>query len=483
VRQRRLINYKLNMEIGLIIQDTITGLDQQYDSGNLHLNPMDLAASLTDERLLATQLANHSNVYSIHNSTRYKVFSLLLTNVSDFVGRAGFIAIRLYVSKGLIINDIHRHLHALSEKYLVYKNTNTLHNQSYDDLLNAIVKIKNDQKEYISIPKTKDAVFYVDDEKEVEIVFRKKECNLFHSVYVFRKSTAVDINIAIEQGMVPLAQRFPDIKEIQISDPHSILMELRINGHPLGRKESLKEYCILCWNNDVITYNTYDEKSFRKIHEDNVIIRPKPTPPQEPPPTTKRKYKTPPGQNIGLILVVAAMLIAVGFGILYLVGGWGGAPGPEGQVVEQTPKDSTSTVVLQNSIITFDLDTSNSKQADSVFKTDYEKLKKYRFKIENGYWLFKNIKGKNRYDKFYLENVSEIEKIDSLDASEKEQFSKALSVLSDQKLTNRPIVISDQGKNPGENKPTKVPDTSTKLKEKKKENPDNEFIEQMKAKM
>ena len=52
-------------QFGLIIQETTAGSNQQFVSSHLDINSPEIKETITDERTLASQLANLSDVYSV----------------------------------------------------------------------------------------------------------------------------------------------------------------------------------------------------------------------------------------------------------------------------------------------------------------------------------------------------------------------------------------------------------------------------------
>jgi len=52
-------------QFGLIIQETTAGSGQQFVSSHLDLNNPEIKETITDERFIATQLANLTDVYSV----------------------------------------------------------------------------------------------------------------------------------------------------------------------------------------------------------------------------------------------------------------------------------------------------------------------------------------------------------------------------------------------------------------------------------
>ena len=107
-------------QFGLIIEETTAGSNLQFVSSLLDINSPEIKETLTDERTLASQLANLSDVYSVQVTKNYKVYSLIVTNLTDFLGRSGYYAIRLYGPKGVNLTNFENILANIKEKYNNY---------------------------------------------------------------------------------------------------------------------------------------------------------------------------------------------------------------------------------------------------------------------------------------------------------------------------------------------------------------------------
>jgi hypothetical protein len=101
----------------IIIQETTAGSNQQFVSTHIDINSPEIKGTITDERTLASQLANLSDVYSVQVTKNYKVYSLIVTNSTDFIGRSGYYAIRLYGPKGINLSNFENILANIKEKY------------------------------------------------------------------------------------------------------------------------------------------------------------------------------------------------------------------------------------------------------------------------------------------------------------------------------------------------------------------------------
>ena len=124
---------------GLIIQRTNAGFSDVFISDNLKeiRNNNEIDKTAKDEREFSTRLANQSEVYTLQITTNYRVYSLVNTDITDFVGGAGFYAIRLYTPKKYPSANFEENLQLINKKYLEYERNGTPKNsQDYNILLN-----------------------------------------------------------------------------------------------------------------------------------------------------------------------------------------------------------------------------------------------------------------------------------------------------------------------------------------------------------
>jgi len=428
------------MSLELIIQQTITGLENQFVSENLRSRQRELAVSLTDERLLATQLANHSDVYSFQVAGAFKVFSLIGTNVSDSFGRAGFYAIRIYVAKEMQVNSIHGVLNAIGERYLKLLESHSSLNENFADLLNSVLIIKENQNDYIFTPAKEDAVVYLEESETIDNIFRKRECSLFNKVYVFQKGIAVDVEIALRQGMVHLQKEDSRAREINLSDPENILKEVAINGQKAEFNRGAKEFTVLCWDNDRVTYNTIDDNTLRAVAHDHIIRSKTRTQ------TSKPKNRTA-GARVDLI-IAAVLIVVLAGGVWYFLNKTSEAetngqmasahspvPDSSGKKAASSPENKAIVFTLVSDTIKNESD-QKKWIFDSAYRTQYPKLDKYRFVFKVNQWRFKNIVSKNSYEPFDHKTVNSIFKKDTLPEEKKQEFIAALENVSSHPIRN-----------------------------------------------
>ena len=204
-------------QFGLIIQETTAGSGQQFVSAHLDVDNPEIKETITDERFIATQLANLTDVYSVQITKNYKVYSLIVTDLGDFLGRSGYYAIRLYGPKGVNLTNFEIILDDIKKEYNKYTNSNNVNNQNYDAILSSILIIENERKNFISQKSDVNCYYYFEETNTtLSTVFNTKGINLVHKVYAFNKEKAVGENSAVSLGLKPYTPINSSQKEINI---------------------------------------------------------------------------------------------------------------------------------------------------------------------------------------------------------------------------------------------------------------------------
>ncbi|SEB06540.1 hypothetical protein SAMN05443667_11920 [Flavobacterium gillisiae] len=421
-------------QFGLIIQETTAGSNQQFVSSYLDINSPEIKETITDERTLASQLANLSDVYSVQITQNYKVYSLIVTNLTDFLGRSGYYAIRLYGPKEVNLTNFENILASIKEKYNTYTKSNTLNDQNYDTILSSILIVENDKKALLSLKSDANCFYYFDETNSaLSTVFNTRGIHLVHKVYAFNKNRAVPEAIALSSGLKAFSQINTSQKEINVINNHSLLKELKINDKNVDFNPHLSEYNILCQANDIVTYNTTEDKNFKILNGTFLSI--------------EKKYvqrKTPIGRpkqpsfidEYGTYLIIVLMIICLGSGSWYFFlrdNNISTPYRPQNPISNQEANQNNSTTASE---ITFNFE---GPEKDSVFKTNYPKLDQYRFKFDNKKWSYKNKDGKDIYTDFYIETIEEINKSKPLNFNDKQklQFLNSLKEKSDQEILKK----------------------------------------------
>lgn len=278
--------------INLVIQRTFNGLEVVYNDE--FVKTLENKEGISDERKDAAQIAHRSDVYSIYNDEKFRIFSFINTSVVDVAKREGFYAIRLFVEKDNKIQNVKTILDRLNEKFLKYLNSNDLSNQNYDNILNDI-KLVNDNDNII-IPQIISNVYYhyLEPKINIDSKFEAKFVSAIKKLYFFNKEKAQGESVAKNFGLKPITEITKSIKKVKVENHDYYLEQILVNDKPLNYK-NLTEFTILCTQNDVITYKDRNSKKAQPFAGDVLqVTKPQPTYPHRPHrPQSNNSSKTP----------------------------------------------------------------------------------------------------------------------------------------------------------------------------------------------
>lgn len=386
-------------QFGLIIQETTAGSGEQFVSPHLDVNNPEIKETITDERFIATQLANLTDVYSVQITKNYKVYSLIVTDLADFLGRSGYYAIRLYGPKGVNLTNFESILASIKERYNSYTSLNNTDNQNYDAILSSILIIENQNKNYFSLKSNVNCFYYFEETNTaLSTVFNTQGINLVHKVYAFNKEKALDENSAASLGLKPYTAINTSQKEINIVNNYSILKELKVDNQTIDFNPNLTEFNLICQTNDPVVFNTTDDKNFRQINNTFASIERKFIPrPQEPRHYAKGGKKTFWEEN-GAYLGILLLIVMIGAGVFYYFKRGNNSDDPIQNTISNT--EANQSLETGDEGITFK---NVGEITDSIYKTDFKKLDNYRFKFHNGKWQYQ--KDGQSYIDFYVEDI------------------------------------------------------------------------------
>jgi len=421
-------------QFGLIIQETTAGSNQQFVSSHLDINSPEIKETITDERTLASQLANLSDVYSVQVTKNYKVYSLIVTNLTDFLGRSGYYAIRLYGPKGVNLTNFESILANIKVKFNNYTISNTLSNQNYDAILSSILIVENDRKNIVALKSPMNFFYYFDElNSTLSTVFNTKGVHLVHKIYAFNKNKAVNESIALSSGLIPFSQINASQKEINIVNNYGVLNELKINDQLVDFNPNLTEFNILCQNNDVLVYNSKDDKTYKPITNNFISIEKKNEIRQQPQNTynksTTNKKKN--NENV-MYLISGFMVLLIGSGMFYLLNKDTSPDGPVTVTIETGTGLGTKTPPKDTKVKDFKFKKNPFKNSsDFEYTTSYNnKLSKCKFVFAGPKWSYFK-ENKNSAMDFYKKTLINFD----LTPEEQESFIEEL-----EKISGHPIL-------------------------------------------
>lgn len=423
--------------IGLLIQRTKAGFTDVFISDNIKdiRNTAEIEKTAEDERNISTKLANQSDVYTIQVTTNYRVYSLVNTNITDFVGGAGFYAIRLYTPKKYPLAHFEAILEQINKKYLDYQRNGTPpNNQSYDDFLQLDIPLEVTQQDVI-FAKSNDDAFCLFDPTVTQLsnLFNDKSIALYNKVYAFNQERAVNPEIMKTLGLKSYAETKNNGKEVFIDNNARVLKELKVNTIPIEFNSNESNYTLICNASDVLVYNTTDFANFRPIDGAFITIESKILHKPIPKHQNKGNKKTFWQEN-GIYLGILFLTLLFAGGTWWWFEGRSKPKNYENttETLQTPPTDTINEIVF---------DTVSWSKDSSVYKTNYSKLEKYRFKVENKKWTYKNTERKNQYADFYKKNLEEIIEKDSLkmDEKTKTEFLEALGKIGGEEILEKVV--------------------------------------------
>lgn len=428
-------------QFGIIIQETTAGSNQQFVSAHLDINSLEIKETITDERTLASQLANLSDVYSVQFTKNYKVYSLIVTNLTDFLGRSGYYAIRLYAPKGVNLTNFESILATIKEKYNNYTKSSTLNNQNYEDILSSILIVENDRKNFVAVKSTINCFYYFDDANStLSSVFNTKGVNLVHKIYAFNKNKAVNESIALTTGLKSFSQINTSQKEINVINNYGILNELKINDQLVNFNQNDTKFIVLCQTTDRVSYNVKDDKTYKTIINNSIVIEKKFVPRLQSQNTysgaNNRKKKN---NSNAMYLIVGLMALLIGGGMFYFFNQDDNTSSNDHTKINSTSNGQPNAVRKQNDTnsnkIKLEQKPYKESKTDYEYTTKFSKLSNYKFVFAGGKWSIiylnkKDKEGNLKIGDFYIKNLDDF----TLNGDEKILFINELEKISHQQI-------------------------------------------------
>ncbi len=439
-------------QFGLIIEETTAGSNLQFVSSLLDINSPEIKETLTDERTLASQLANLSDVYSVQVTKNYKVYSLIVTNLTDFLGRSGYYAIRLYGPKGVNLTNFENILANIKEKYNNYTKSNTLNNQNYEDILSNILIVENNRINFVTTKSNINCFYYFDDvNSTLSTVFNTKGVNLVHKIYAFNKNKAVNESIALTTGLKSFSQINVSHKEINVINNYGVLNELKINNQLIEFNPNLSEFNVLCQTNDVVVYNAKDDKTYKTITNNFISIEKRFVPRTQPQNSySSSSYRKKKNNSNAMYVIFGLMVLVIGGGIFYFLNQGENTLINENTEVNNTTNDQLNVAQGENDTISKKIKFEQNKYnntSDFEYTTSYnDKLSKFKFVFAGNEWSYIEIK-KTGIMKFYKSKLDKF----NLTEEEKKSFIKELEEISGKKILEEGKK-DDEYNNVGDNK-------------------------------
>ncbi|MEN9303375.1 MAG: hypothetical protein RL264_1804 [Bacteroidota bacterium] len=244
------------MKLKLVIQETTAGLNNQFVSEGLDINDEFIKSSLKDERMLATQLAQRSIVYSIQNLEKHKVYSAIFTDITDISGSKGYYTIKIYTQRDSIIRNLISLFEEIKSAYLQYKANNQINSQNYDAILSK-ASIQGQVK--IVCPKAEKTCFLqYNDQQDIENALNNLKVYSIDKLYLFDAEKALKTETILGQGLINFNTLADNLDAFEVDNSTMILRSLFIGEKQFSASNFPETFRAFRKRNDSIAFLTSD---------------------------------------------------------------------------------------------------------------------------------------------------------------------------------------------------------------------------------
>jgi hypothetical protein len=363
-----------------------TGFQPVFQSVGLRLTNEDKSLIETDERLDAESFAPRSTFYSVQVTENLKLYSLTNTKNEDSFGRSGYDAICLISSdKNSHAKNFIDILNRVSEKYSTYKESNRLGQQEYEDILNDVVTIQ-DQQTFQYVQDTKKYYIKIEkgDYKSIENCFFSKNIYIANKIYAFENTQ----NLRTEQegeslGLFQLKTNIFDKYSIQFDNGY--LNKLVFKDKEITDFSNKNSLVILAPKGIKPLAYIGSKNEEKEVFDGVYFSRPNK---QRPPNKGGEIISEPKKTNPATIIVVLFALVIIFFGTTFYLKEW---PFNENGGTNLTEEDIN---IDENDVQTKDemkmsfIQDTTTKNGNIYFYTDsITILKGWYFSEQNNQWI------------------------------------------------------------------------------------------------
>jgi hypothetical protein len=386
------------MEIKIVIQQTEDGSKVVFPLEYNEFAPeyKKFQIFLKDE----AHKADFANAYSIQINHEFKVYSLISSEIKDYLSRSGsFFAIRVVIPNHKSIDEIHSLLNNIKERYMEHYQNKTMASLSFDDLTDVVEdnNFGNNTTTSVAYGIDKEAFVLWDKSSSLNTYFIQNAVKLVKCLYIFDKEKTEPI---VYERMLSFDEVKQQYRKIEITS-NGLLEYLKVNDIEI-KKPNSNTFELITTTEAKVTYKRKDKKEFKTLNglQNNLILQQEyqaPRPPKDP---------SAPDSPKGLIIAFSllSVLILGILGWLY----WDSMKPEENEnstTIENVPQiinDKTDKNLVEFKIIKTE---SNNEKRYKISKPD--SLSSYEFVYNNG-WSFINKNGKNKPVDFSKKNIKEI---------------------------------------------------------------------------
>ncbi len=343
--------------------------------------------------------ADFANAYSMQINHDYKVYSLISSEITDYLGRSGsFFAIRVVIPNQKSIDEIHDLLNNIKERYMHHYQNKTMEKLFFDDLTDAVEdnNFVSNNNSIIIHGIDKEAFVLWDKSSTLNSYFTQKAASLVKCIYIFEKDKTESV---VYERMLPFDEVKPLVRKIEIIS-NGLLESLKVNDVEIN-KPSTNSFELITTKEARVTYKRRDKKDFKILNglENNLILHHEYQAPRE------QKKPSKPDSPKATIITLSFLSVLI-LGIL----SWLFWESLKTEELDKPTNPVMSTQILDEkideNIVEFKIiDTLKSEKRYTISKPD--SLSSYEF-IYNSGWSFINKKGKNKPVDFSKKNIKEI---------------------------------------------------------------------------
>ena len=387
------------MEIKIFIQQTEDGSKVVFPIGynELATEHSKFRFFLKDE----AHKADFANAYSIQINHEFKVYSLISSEITDYLGRSGsFFAIRVVIPNHKSIDEIHGLLNNIKERYMEHYQNKTMASLSFDDLTDAVEdnNFGNNTTTSVDHGIDKEAFVLWDKSSSLNTFFIQNAVKLVKCLYIFDKEKTEPI---VYERMLPFDEVKQLYRKIKITS-NGLLETLKVNDIEIN-KQNTNTFDLITTIDAKVTYKRKDKKEFKFLNglENSLTLQQEYQAPREPRDPSSNPDSSKPA------------IIAFSFLFVLLVGilGWFYWDSLKTEN-EDTEINSVSTPQIiketeNKNIIVFKIIDTISKKEKRYGIVKPDSLSSFEF-IYNSGWSYINKKGKNKPVDFSEKSIKEI---------------------------------------------------------------------------
>lgn len=248
------------MEIKIFIQQTEDGSKVVFPIGYNEFAPeyKKFQFFLKDE----AHKADFANAYSLQINHEFKVYSLISSEITDYLGRSGsFFAIRVVIPNQKSIDDIQNLLNKIKNRYMEHYQNKSMEALTFNDLTDVIVdsSLNFNNNPFVTQGIEKEAyVFW--DKSSFNTYFTQKAASLVKCLYIFDKEKTESV---VYERMLPFEEVKQLYRKIEITS-NGLLESLKVNDIEIN-KPNTNTFDLITTTEAKVTYKEINKKNIKVL--------------------------------------------------------------------------------------------------------------------------------------------------------------------------------------------------------------------------